>query len=258
MRFLFLFLKPTTPTSFFILLLFTLLFFFLTTPTRVHPHAVAAQQIPFSTPGFGDIANSAYPSPSPPHPPQLNNAGPTRSSFFLPSIAIIVDVFTTFFSVFFLILLYAKHFKDSALVVVDVNSNFEPSPSKNFGIDRSIIESLPVFCLGSLRGYKDRLEYVVCLTRFNQTEVLRLLPKCKHVFHVECIDTWLDAQSTYPLCKYWVDPEDVRRRRKSLATEEQRRRYRDRQRPRFSSDFGVALVRRRAQTGTSSNPNVVV
>ncbi|KAM1084220.1 hypothetical protein ACFX13_022926 [Malus domestica] len=219
MRLLFLFLKPTTPTSFFILLLLTLLLFFLTTPTRAYPHAAAAQQIPFSTPGFGDIANSAYPSPLPPHPPQLNNAGPTRSSFFLPSIAIIVDVFTTFFSVFFLIVLYAKHFKGSALVVVSANSNSEPFPSKNSGIDRSIVESLPIFYLGSLRGHKDGLECAVCLTRFDQTEVLRLLPKCKHVFHVECVDTWLDAQSTYPLCKYRVDPEDVQRCRKSLATE---------------------------------------
>ncbi|XP_068327991.1 RING-H2 finger protein ATL43-like [Pyrus communis] len=214
MGFLFLFLKPTTPTSFFILLLLlTLLLSFLTTPTRAHPHAAAAAaDSHLSTPGFGDIANSANPSSSPPHPPQLNNAGPTRSSSFRPSIAIIVGVLTTVFSVFFLILLYAKHCKGSALVVVGANSNSGPSgpsPRKNSGIDRSIVESLPVFRFGSLRGHKDGLECAVCLTRFDQTEVLRLLPKCKHAFHVECVDTWLDAHSTCPLCRYRVDPEDV-------------------------------------------------
>ncbi|KAM2964620.1 hypothetical protein FF2_022386 [Malus domestica] len=45
MRLIFIFLKPTTPTSFFILLL-TLLLSFLTTPTRAHPHAAAAADSP--------------------------------------------------------------------------------------------------------------------------------------------------------------------------------------------------------------------
>lgn len=58
-------------------------------------------------------------------------------------------------------------------------------------------------------GQKDGLECAVCLNKFEPSEVLRLLPKCKHAFHVECVDTWLDAHSTCPLCRYRVDPEDV-------------------------------------------------
>lgn len=80
---------------------------------------------------------------------------------------------------------------------------------ENSGIDRTIIESLPVFRFGSLDGQKDGLECAVCLSRFDPSEVLRLLPKCKHAFHVECVDTWLDAHSTCPLCRYRVDPEDI-------------------------------------------------
>lgn len=80
---------------------------------------------------------------------------------------------------------------------------------KNSGIDRVVIESLPVFRFQSLSGHKDGLECAVCLARFEPAEVLRLLPKCKHAFHVECVDTWLDAHSTCPLCRCRVDPEDV-------------------------------------------------
>lgn len=80
---------------------------------------------------------------------------------------------------------------------------------ENSGIDRTIIESLPVFRFGSLSGQKDGLECAVCLSRFDPSEVLRLLPKCKHAFHIECVDTWLDAHSTCPLCRYRVDPEDI-------------------------------------------------
>ncbi|KAF3452742.1 hypothetical protein FNV43_RR03175 [Rhamnella rubrinervis] len=126
------------------------------------------------------------------------------------------------FSITLLLLLYAKHCKRGTLIAVGyggshsmnsrgggINAPNLSSYRKNSGIDRSVVESLPVFRFGSLLGQKDGLECAVCLTRFESTEVLRLLPKCKHAFHVECVDTWLDAHSTCPLCRYRVDPEDI-------------------------------------------------
>lgn len=114
------------------------------------------------------------------------------------------------FSITFLLLLYAKHCKRTGSGSgLNPNSTYTPSGRRNSGIDRAVIESLPVFRFGSLRGQKDGLECAVCLNRFDPAEVLRLLPKCKHAFHVECVDTWLDAHSTCPLCRYRVDPEDV-------------------------------------------------
>ncbi|KAF5456433.1 hypothetical protein F2P56_025921 [Juglans regia] len=159
--------------------------------------------------GIGDIAtgNGLFPSPPPPSPPPLPNGRPSFSPF-RPGIAVMVAILTTMFSVTFLLLLYAKHCKRGSIVV----SGQAPLPSaarKNSGIERTVIESLPVFRFRSLRGQKEGLECAVCLTRFDSAEVLRLLPKCKHAFHVECVDTWLDAHSTCPLCRYRVDPEDV-------------------------------------------------
>lgn len=133
---------------------------------------------------------------------------------FKPSMAVVVGVLTTMFSMTFLLLLYAKHCKRENSVVGYGTSHstlINPSSTnrKNSGIDRTVIESLPIFRFGALRGHKDGLECAVCLTRFEPTEVLRLLPKCKHAFHVECVDTWLDSHSTCPLCRYRVDPEDI-------------------------------------------------
>eukprot|EP00268_Persea_americana_P067102 TRINITY_DN9200_c2_g1_i1.p1 TRINITY_DN9200_c2_g1~~TRINITY_DN9200_c2_g1_i1.p1 ORF type:complete len:405 (+),score=19.83 TRINITY_DN9200_c2_g1_i1:364-1578(+) len=150
-------------------------------------------------------SNSSISSPPPPPPPPKPNLAPFR-----PSIAVIVGVLTTMFSITFLLLLYAKHCKRTSTgSALNPNSTYTPSGRRNSGIDRAVIDSLPVFRFGSLRGQKDGLECAVCLTRFDPTEVLRLLPKCKHAFHVECVDTWLDAHSTCPLCRYRVDPEDV-------------------------------------------------
>nr|CAD1838011.1 unnamed protein product [Ananas comosus var. bracteatus] len=43
----------------------------------------------------------------------------------------------------------------------------------------------------------------ICLEDFAAGEELRVLPRCKHAFHKDCIDPWLLAQSksTCPLCR---------------------------------------------------------
>ncbi|TVT98745.1 hypothetical protein EJB05_55931, partial [Eragrostis curvula] len=46
----------------------------------------------------------------------------------------------------------------------------------------------------------------VCLAAFELGETVRLLPVCLHLFHVECIDVWLAAHSTCPICRSGTDP----------------------------------------------------
>uniref|UniRef100_A0A0E0DNN9 RING-type E3 ubiquitin transferase n=1 Tax=Oryza meridionalis TaxID=40149 RepID=A0A0E0DNN9_9ORYZ len=42
---------------------------------------------------------------------------------------------------------------------------------------------------------------VICLGLVQVGEVVRRLPACKHLFHVECIDAWLSSHSTCPICR---------------------------------------------------------
>ncbi|XP_016192396.2 E3 ubiquitin-protein ligase ATL4-like [Arachis ipaensis] len=39
------------------------------------------------------------------------------------------------------------------------------------------------------------------VSRFEQRDLLRLLPLCCHAFHAECIDVWLRTNLTCPLCR---------------------------------------------------------
>ncbi|KAM0023141.1 putative transcription factor C2H2 family [Helianthus debilis subsp. tardiflorus] len=41
----------------------------------------------------------------------------------------------------------------------------------------------------------------ICLADYKQDDVVRLLPDCGHLFHCKCIDTWLKANPTCPVCR---------------------------------------------------------
>ncbi|PNY02383.1 RING-H2 finger protein ATL13-like [Trifolium pratense] len=70
------------------------------------------------------------------------------------------------------------------------------------GVDQSFIDTLPVFLYKTIIGLKvNPFDCAVCLCEFELEDKLRLLPKCSHAFHMECIDTWLLSHSTCPLCR---------------------------------------------------------
>ncbi|XP_062189933.1 RING-H2 finger protein ATL80-like [Phragmites australis] len=47
----------------------------------------------------------------------------------------------------------------------------------------------------------ERAECAVCLAGFGEREAGRLLPRCGHGLHEECIATWLQVNTTCPLCR---------------------------------------------------------
>lgn len=63
-----------------------------------------------------------------------------------------------------------------------------------------VLKSLPTF-LYSAAHDDPPLECAVCLSEFEDNETGRILPKCNHAFHVECIDMWLLSHSNCPLCR---------------------------------------------------------
>ncbi|OMO66013.1 Zinc finger, RING-type [Corchorus olitorius] len=68
------------------------------------------------------------------------------------------------------------------------------------GLDSTILASLPVLMFRQ-EEFKDGLECAVCLSELTEGEKARLLPKCNHGFHLECIDMWFQSHSTCPLCR---------------------------------------------------------
>ncbi|CAN1161367.1 E3 ubiquitin-protein ligase ATL6 [Linum perenne] len=78
------------------------------------------------------------------------------------------------------------------------------------GLDSAVIETFPTMIYSAVKGMKigkDDLECAVCLNEFEDDETLRLIPKCDHVFHPECIDAWLESHTTCPVCRANLTPQ---------------------------------------------------
>lgn len=41
----------------------------------------------------------------------------------------------------------------------------------------------------------------ICLMDFENEEELKILNKCNHLFHTECLDGWLNNEKVCPICK---------------------------------------------------------
>ncbi|XP_010277722.1 PREDICTED: E3 ubiquitin-protein ligase ATL41-like [Nelumbo nucifera] len=77
------------------------------------------------------------------------------------------------------------------------------------GLGQSVIDSLPTFAYKQIDPLNDSTttECAVCLSILEGGEKVRLLPNCKHLFHVDCIDMWLDSHSTCPICRTDAEPQ---------------------------------------------------
>ncbi|KAL5566127.1 hypothetical protein UlMin_029291 [Ulmus minor] len=126
---------------------------------------------------------------------------------FSPSMAIIIVVLIAalFFMGFFSI--YIRHCNEAQYgsgVGATGGAGTGRSRRAGRGLDSSVLETFPTMQYSEVKGLKigkDALECAVCLNEFEDDETLRLIPKCDHVFHPECIDTWLESHTTCPVCR---------------------------------------------------------
>ncbi|KAI5078835.1 hypothetical protein GOP47_0006884 [Adiantum capillus-veneris] len=121
---------------------------------------------------------------------------------FSPSMAIILVILLTafFFMAFFSI--YVKRCSSRQTDATRTPAALpHPSDIPSQGVDSAFLETLPLVAYSSSKKKGSNIECVVCLTDFEESEPLCQLPRCKHVFHKDCIDMWLFSHTTCPLCR---------------------------------------------------------
>ncbi|XP_058106261.1 RING-H2 finger protein ATL29-like [Magnolia sinica] len=126
----------------------------------------------------------------------------------LLTVTLLVFVLFGFFSVYFCRYLASPTWLRRRNSAPDIAAGAQSqSPSK--GLDPSLLSSFPTFVYSSvkdLREGKYGLECAVCLSEFDENDVLRLLTVCSHVFHHDCIDLWLGSHTTCPVCRQDLNP----------------------------------------------------
>lgn len=77
------------------------------------------------------------------------------------------------------------------------------------GLQQSVINAITVVNFGKSDGVVEGTCCSVCLSEFEEEDTLRLLPNCKHAFHISCIDTWLRSHTNCPLCRAGIADNSV-------------------------------------------------
>ncbi|CAM0906035.1 unnamed protein product [Alopecurus aequalis] len=69
---------------------------------------------------------------------------------------------------------------------------------------RDAVENLPATKLAKENVDAGQTTCPICLHEFEAGERARRLPACSHVFHLECIDSWLLQKTQCPMCRHAV------------------------------------------------------
>ncbi|KGN48327.1 RING-H2 finger protein ATL70 [Cucumis sativus] len=74
----------------------------------------------------------------------------------------------------------------------------------DIGLDQETITSYPKLLYSEAKLQKNDSTASccsICLADYKNSDVLRLLPDCGHLFHLKCVDPWLRLHPTCPVCR---------------------------------------------------------
>ena len=103
---------------------------------------------------------------------------------------------------------HRRHHND--LQIHQINTQIAPIDveSPKSGLDPLVIASLPKLLYKQTDQFSqgEVIECSVCLGNIVEDATIRVLPNCKHIFHVACVDKWFSSNTTCPICRTEVEP----------------------------------------------------
>lgn len=69
------------------------------------------------------------------------------------------------------------------------------------GLKKRVLRRIPVAVYRTADRASGATECPICLAELVDCDKVRVLPTCKHEFHVKCIDSWLTSHSSCPTCR---------------------------------------------------------
>ncbi|XP_078152820.1 RING-H2 finger protein ATL11-like [Carex rostrata] len=124
-----------------------------------------------------------------------------QSSF----LALLLTVSCPLMVLIFIFLFFKLFFCSQTIVWPIETSNYlrDRTMQKNQhdGIDAKSIQNISIEFFKEETVSDADAQCSICLGGLVDGDKVKVLPKCCHVFHPECIDTWLGSHSSCPLCR---------------------------------------------------------
>lgn len=147
-----------------------------------------------------------------PPPSSSESFTATQALTLILTVLLLFLFFVGFFSVYF-----CRCFMENVMSIFNsrrsgapLGTPINPSNPDPPGLDPDVVNSFPEFDYSSVKEYRGvnsgALECAICLSEFQEDDSLRLIPECCHVFHKECIDLWLGAHTSCPVCRRGLEP----------------------------------------------------
>ncbi|KAF3330630.1 RING-H2 finger protein ATL11 [Carex littledalei] len=124
-----------------------------------------------------------------------------QSSF----LALLLTVSCPLIVLIFIFLFFKLFCRIQTIVLPNETSNYlrDRTMQKNQhdGIDAQNIQGTSIELFQEETGSDADAQCSICLGGLVDGDKVKVLPKCCHVFHQECIDMWLGSHSSCPLCR---------------------------------------------------------
>lgn len=145
----------------------------------------------------------------------VQNQKPSNLSFralIMVCIGSVLFVACLIFFILFYLYFRNRRRRDGIDNRIESSSSSSPGEANSRGLEPSVLDTLSDFRYSSNSncggggggGTPPPKECAVCLSEFEEDEMGRVLPNCKHSFHLHCIDVWFKFNSNCPLCRTQV------------------------------------------------------
>ncbi|KAM7526143.1 hypothetical protein LguiA_016045 [Lonicera macranthoides] len=135
---------------------------------------------------------------------------PRTTTFFTPLLISMIGMLSTLLalSAYHLLVKYCLNRQEATRRRLSLSPppiTAASDPLQPAGVDEKLLQTIPIIPYSAPCKcdalHADLAECVVCLGDLVDGEMVRVLPNCRHAFHVPCIDKWFMAHTNCPVCR---------------------------------------------------------
>ncbi|GER26419.1 RING/U-box superfamily protein [Striga asiatica] len=111
-----------------------------------------------------------------------------------------------------------RRMETQLMIENDLRIDLELPEHRITGLEPVAVNAIPTlkFNREAFSSFEDP-QCTICLSEYQDKEVLRIMPKCGHSFHISCIDVWLRKHATCPVCRLSLQDSDERKNVQTAA-----------------------------------------